>query len=437
MTILSTNTVIQCTGLGKCYHIYDSPQLRLKQAIWRGRRKYFREFWALRDVNLEVSRGESLGIIGQNGSGKSTLLQLICGTLTPTEGEIHSKGRIAALLELGSGFNPEFSGLENVYLNATMLGLSKHDIDDRIDDILSFADIGEFVGQPVKTYSSGMMVRLAFAVATAIDPGILIIDEALSVGDSFFTNKCRKRIISLRDSGTTMIVVSHDLEQLAALCDTGLIVSKGVISTAGPLRQQIHHYLSSTHASLLVCDKDEEELPNLDYKDQLGEVPLSSDHSTGATEPGSGNCLIQEVWINDQCFPTGSSASKLQAGPATSGDRIQFIMNSHRLAELGDGRYSFGILVQDINGQSIWSACEIRDLCIDHADSLNGDRISVEWPSLRNGTYFIVIGIGSPNSLDPHDNIPILWDANHVSIESTGQSVFSTALYNGMFSQLS
>ena len=283
------------------------------------------------------------------------------------------------------------------------------------------------------------MVRLAFAVATAINPGILIIDEALSVGDSFFTNKCRKRITSLRDSGTTMIVVSHDLEQLATLCDTGIIVSEGEVSTTRPLRQQIHSYLSSTHTCLLDLDEDEEELSNLDSEEDKGEgedSPLSSDHDASATEAKSENCLIHEVWINNQCFPT-SFAVKLQAGPATTGDKIQFVMNSQRLAELGDSQYSVGVLIQDINGQSIWSACEIRELCSGHLNPNNSDRISIDWPSLRNGVYFIVVGIGLPKSVDPHDNIPIVWDSDNLSIESTGQSIFSSSLYNGMFSRFS
>ena len=223
---LDRDTVIQCKDLGKCYQIYNNPKDRLKQAIWRGKRQYFREFWALRDVNFEVRRGESLGIIGRNGSGKSTLLQLICGTLTPTEGTIRTKGRIAALLELGSGFNPEFTGLENIYLNASMLGLSKDKTDKQLDDILSFADIGDFLDQPVKTYSSGMAVRLAFAVIAHVDADILVVDEALAVGDAFFTQKCM-RFINRFKSEHSLLFVSHDAAAVTTLCDKALFLSQG------------------------------------------------------------------------------------------------------------------------------------------------------------------------------------------------------------------
>jgi len=182
--------MIHVEDLGKCFHIYDDPTQRLKQALWRGRRQYFREFWALRNVSFEVRRGETLGVIGRNGSGKSTLLQILCGTLTPSEGQVHTRGRVAALLELGSGFNPEFTGIENIYLNASLFGLSREVTAEKLDDILAFADIGTFVDQPVKTYSSGMSVRLAFAVVAHVDADILVVDEALSVGDAFFNQKC-------------------------------------------------------------------------------------------------------------------------------------------------------------------------------------------------------------------------------------------------------
>jgi lipopolysaccharide transport system ATP-binding protein len=239
---LDNNTVIQCTDLGKCYQIYDNPKARLKQAIWKGRRQYFREFWALRNISFEVKRGESLGIIGRNGSGKSTLLQLICGTLTPTEGTIRTKGRIAALLELGSGFNPEFTGLENVYLNASMLGLSKDETDKRLDDILAFADIGDFLDQPVKTYSSGMAVRLAFAVIAHVDADILVVDEALAVGDTIFVQRCMRFIRRIREE-RCLLFVSHDAEAVKSLCSHSLWLSKGNQQALGDCKTVCLDYL--------------------------------------------------------------------------------------------------------------------------------------------------------------------------------------------------
>ena len=235
------NTVIQCTNLGKCYQIYDNPKARLKQALWRGRKQYYKEFWALRNINFTVERGESLGIIGRNGSGKSTLLQLICGTLSPTEGKVHSQGRIAALLELGSGFNPEFTGIENIYLNASMLGLSQNETDERLDNILGFADIGDFIHQPVKTYSSGMAVRLAFAVMAHINAEILIIDEALSVGDAFFTQKCMRFINRFREDNC-LLFVSHDPGSVSALCSKSIILKKGHLSAIGESKNILNIY---------------------------------------------------------------------------------------------------------------------------------------------------------------------------------------------------
>ena len=243
-----TNTAIDCSDLGKCYQIYENPKARLKQAIWRGRRQYYREFWALRHVSFQVKRGESLGIIGRNGSGKSTLLQLICGTLTPTEGSVRSCGRIAALLELGSGFNPEFTGLENVYLNASMLGLTKEEIDARIDDILAFADIGDFVHQPVKTYSSGMAVRMAFAVIAHVNADILVIDEALSVGDVYFTQKCMRFINRFR-SEHSLLFVSHDAASIASFCDKALLLRKGELILHDKSRRVMDEYTKDLYSS--------------------------------------------------------------------------------------------------------------------------------------------------------------------------------------------
>ena len=231
----SDELTIKVTGLSKCYNIYSKPIDRLKQSIipkvvkpfGMPLQTYYREFWALRDLTLEVGKGETIGVIGRNGSGKSTLLQLICGTLTPTSGRIETKGRIAALLELGSGFNPEFSGRENVFLNGAILGLSHAEIKARFDAIAEFANIGDFIEQPVKFYSSGMTVRLAFAVQAMVDPDILIVDEALAVGDERFQRKCFHRLDELKKKGTSILFVSHAGQQIIDLCDRALLLEQG------------------------------------------------------------------------------------------------------------------------------------------------------------------------------------------------------------------
>ena len=239
---MSSEPIIKVSNVSKCYQIYDRPQHRLLQSIFR-RKKYFRDFWALRDVSLEVNKGEVLGIIGRNGAGKSTLLQSICGTATPSSGTIEVKGRVAALLELGAGFNPEFSGRENAILNAAILGMTRSEIDARLPDIIAFAELAEFIDEPVKTYSSGMFVRLAFAVAIHVSPDIMIIDEALSVGDIAFRNKCLERLQKLVADGVTILFVTHDISTLQLLCSRVVWLDHGRIKGVGdPIRVSQDYY---------------------------------------------------------------------------------------------------------------------------------------------------------------------------------------------------
>ena len=233
---------IQLASISKCYRIFQNPQDRFKQALLDRLQNIFdrkpadplyREHWALRDVSFEVQPGTAVGILGRNGAGKSTLLQIIAGTVQPTSGTVQTTGRITALLELGSGFNPEFTGRENVFLNAQILGLSREDALARFDGIASFADIGDFIDQPVKTYSSGMMMRLAFAVQTVLDPAVLIVDEALSVGDAKFQEKCFRKLQTLRENGTTILFVSHDVNAVTSFCDQALLFDAGQLVGSG------------------------------------------------------------------------------------------------------------------------------------------------------------------------------------------------------------
>jgi ABC-type polysaccharide/polyol phosphate transport system ATPase subunit len=230
---MSSEVAIKVSNVSKCYQIYGKPHHRLLQSIFFHRRTYYRDFWALRDISVEVKRGEVLGVIGRNGAGKSTLLQIICGTVTPSSGDVQVKGRVAALLELGAGFNPDFTGRENVFLNASIMGLSHAETERIFDDIVAFSELAEFINEPVKTYSSGMFVRLAFSVAIHTVPDILIVDEALSVGDIAFRNKCLKRVLDLRAKGTTILFVSHDLSTLQLICDRAIWLEKGEIKSTG------------------------------------------------------------------------------------------------------------------------------------------------------------------------------------------------------------
>ncbi|WP_284973130.1 ABC transporter ATP-binding protein [Atlantibacter hermannii] len=236
------NVAIEVNNISKCYNIYEKPRDRLLQMFARTHRKFYREFWALKNINFSIGRGETVGIIGRNGSGKSTLLQIICGTLNSSSGEVITRGRIAALLELGSGFNPEFTGSENIYMNGAILGLSRSEMDSKYSDIVQFADIGDFINQPVKNYSSGMQVRLAFSVAIHVEPEILVVDEALSVGDAYFQAKCAQAIAKIIESGATVLFVSHDISSVKSLCSRAILMDKGEVSFIGDVATAIEKY---------------------------------------------------------------------------------------------------------------------------------------------------------------------------------------------------
>ncbi|MBD2577184.1 ABC transporter ATP-binding protein [Oscillatoria sp. FACHB-1406] len=243
---------IALDNISKCYHCYQRSRDRLQDILLPGSKRG-KEFWALRNINLEVARGETLGIVGQNGSGKSTLLQIIARTLTPTTGTMEVKGRVSALLELGSGFNPEFTGRQNVFFNGQILGLTKKEIEAKFDSIAGFADIGDFLDQPLKTYSSGMAVRLAFAVATHIDAQIVIVDEALAVGDARFQARCMKKIRQLQDEGISLLFVSHDLSNVKFLCQSAILLHSGEIFARGTPK-----YVADRYIALLSSDNSSE-----------------------------------------------------------------------------------------------------------------------------------------------------------------------------------
>lgn len=253
---MSSDVAVRVRGVGKSYPTFDKPHHRMLQLLSRHEGGGENDFRALNDVSFDVRRGEAVGLLGRNGSGKSTLLQIVCGTLQPTHGSVEVSGRIAALLELGAGFNPEFTGRENVYLNGSILGLSRRQVDARMADILAFAEIGEHVDQAVKTYSSGMFVRLAFAVAAYSDPDILVVDEALAVGDIYFQRKCYRRIAELREAGCTLLFVTHSVDSLVQLCDRGIVLEAGRVLFDGDTRPAIAEYMKCLFGQSLGADPD-------------------------------------------------------------------------------------------------------------------------------------------------------------------------------------
>ncbi|MBK3745195.1 ABC transporter ATP-binding protein [Paraburkholderia aspalathi] len=389
---MSSKIAIDVQGLSKCYNIYNSPQDRLKQTLWRGKRQYYSEFWALRDINFTVAPGETVGIVGRNGSGKSTLLQIICGTLRPTSGTVKTQGRIAALLELGAGFNPEFTGRENAVLNAQILGVSVEEINDRMHDIESFANIGDFFDRPVKTYSSGMYVRVAFAVQACISPDILIVDEALAVGDEKFQRKCYDRFEELRDKGTSILFVTHSTTAVERFCQRAVMLHQGCVHGVGPSNEIIDQYhallysdekaylkhlnrLQPTDTHIAVATSDQSPNRLSEGNEAVGSNSLANIISVEAVDAKGETCEVfapQETVSIQVTFEATNYIDELQTGI------------SIRTVE---GVHAFGTstLYKDKNSKGI-SAGEIV-------------KIEFKFPlNLSNGVYFISAAIAQPIS---------------------------------------
>ena len=286
---------IEAEKLSKVYRLYDRPRDRFLEAINPGKRRS-KDHYALTDVDLKIKKGETVGIIGTNGSGKSTILKIITGVLSPTSGNITVNGRISALLELGAGVNMEYNGIENIYVNGTMMGFSRKEIDERLDSILQFADIGEYVYQPCKTYSSGMFVRLAFAVAINIDPEILIVDEALSVGDVFFQPKCYHKFEEFKEQGKTILFVSHDLSSIAKYCDRVILLNKGIKLDEGGPKEMIDAYKQVLVGQYKVTDDSEVSMDDLSRMSSEAAEAVNPD----ALEYGTGDAKIRDYYITDK-----------------------------------------------------------------------------------------------------------------------------------------
>lgn len=380
----SNDIAIRVTGLNKCYQIYDTPRDRLKQflvprlqgLIRLAPRQYFHEFWALKDVSFEAKKGETVGIIGRNGSGKSTLLQMICGTLTPTSGAVETRGRIAALLELGSGFNPEFTGRENVYMNAAVLGLSREEINERFDDIAAFADIRQFMDQPVKTYSSGMVARLAFSVAVQVDPDVLVVDEALSVGDMAFQEKSFTRMKRIRDAGTTILFVSHSTSAVRNFCDRAIWLDTGRMRAIGE--------------RLAVCDEYQREMEDEIRKETH---PIS----TGQTDA----IMVRE---------TPHDADRTISVVSINSDKSSYRMGENIQIDVGlrfNGTppiYGVGLIVFDLKGNIVTILNTLRDDIF-----LNEAKEKVTLLILNNhfapGEYDITLSVSDEHGMFSYDKV--------------------------------
>lgn len=418
-----TDIAISVQNLSKCYQIYETPRDRLKQfvmpRIWRvagkPQKHYFNEFWALKDVSFEIKKGETVGIIGCNGSGKSTLLQLICGTLNPTSGGVQTNGRIAALLELGSGFNPEFTGRENVYMNAAVLGLSRDEVDARFDDITAFADIGQFIEQPVKTYSSGMMVRLAFSVAINVDPEILIVDEALSVGDELFQRKCFSRIEAIKAKGATILFVSHSGGTIVELCNRAVLMDSGEKLAVGVPKRLVGQYQKLLYAPADKRDVIREQI-------QVSNQSLNELNQQGASG-GEAELIVNnnlEDYYDPFLKPTSTIIYESRGAYIESprvltirGERVNNLLQGNHYRYVYSVKFErnatnvrFGMLIKTVSGLELGGAMSSATIgnSIQNVDS--GSLIEVEFEFkciLNTGVYFLNAGVlATVNEEDVH-----------------------------------
>ena len=396
---------------------------KIKRILGKTHISYFREFWALKDVTFEVKRGETVGIIGRNGSGKSTLLQVICGTLTPTAGTVQTHGRIAALLELGSGFNPEFTGRENVYLNAAVLGLSKEEIDDRFEKIAAFADIGQFMEQPVKIYSSGMYVKLAFAVIAHVDADILIIDEALAVGDAVFIQKCMRFIRAFQERGT-LLFVSHDTASVQNLCKSAIWLSKGEVIQIGASKDVAAAYFQYTMQEVYgdeVKLQKNEVLADVTHNQSQEALPAEK-NDTDIAVAVYDNLAQAQGWQSGSANIVSVSLTNLDVGAKgvlTGGERVRLVVRAKAYEPLQSAL--LGFLVRDRLGQDLFgeNTCSVDfgKPCIVVVGQEFEAEFIFQFPMLPNGQYVLAVSVADGNL---HDNVQHNWlhDALVINVSS-------------------
>lgn len=414
---------IRVNNVSKVYPLYQRNKDRLLEAIHPLRKKYHEDFYALKDISFEIAKGETVGIIGQNGSGKSTLLKIITGVLTPTSGSVEVNGRVSSLLELGTGFNPEMSGIENVFFYGTINGISRQEMERKLDEILSFADIGEFVHQPVKTYSSGMFVRLAFACAIHVDPDILIVDEALSVGDMFFQAKCMIRMRRIIDSGATILFVSHDHATIQSLCHRGMLLEKGQIKMIGSAQEVSQEYFKKLHLqtnSYLkeIIHEDKQASPsNTDAENENNFTPVSHIDFLDGGEEFSRRCaerfgedigwIVNVKILNSK----GEIINKIEY-------KEPFTVRIYIRAKRDIENYCVGFRIWDDKGISLAGTHNLIE------------RVNLN-PLKRNHNFVIdfivenIFNIGN-YSISAGFEVPVIPNKNHITLDAVmGATIFS------------
>ncbi|MFT3961574.1 ABC transporter ATP-binding protein [Propionivibrio sp.] len=389
----SDDIAISVRNLGKTYRLFGHPGDRIMQFLSLGMKKYHNKFTALHDVSFDIKKGETVGIIGRNGSGKSTLLQLICGILKPTTGSVKVNGRISALLELGAGFNPEFTGRENVYFQGAVMGISKGEMDVRFDEIAAFADIGEFVDQPVRTYSSGMFVRLAFAVAISVEPDILVVDEALAVGDARFQARCFERIAAIRGGGGTILLVTHALEQVAHYCDRAMMLHAGGLVADDAPDSTLSRYLAMCAMPGYTTIPD---VPS--GRDSGTELCRHPAYNSAETRWGDGAASIENIRIVQD---GRENPTYLSPGSTVE---LKITVTSHN--DLGG--VIFGMTIKSLTGAIVLSV-NSQDLSAGQLYTLRAkEHIEIAFyfnPFLDEGGYLLSLGVVSKTDAGilPHD----------------------------------
>lgn len=408
--------VITVEEIHKCYETYHKPIHRLWQSF-SPKKKLYEEFWALKGIDLTVHRGETVGIVGKNGSGKSTLLQIITGILQATSGKCKTVGRISALLELGAGFNPNFTGMENAGLNASIMGLTREEFHQKLPDIVEFCGLGDFLHRPVKTYSSGMFVRLAFAVAINMNPDVLIIDEALAVGDVRFQRKCFRRIEQLKESGVSILLVTHSTDSVLKYCDRAIMLDEGELKMTGSAKEVVQAYLELMFASDVTVEKTKEI--------QVGDYDVDFD-------PTQDNCITHPTYnTNEHRWGDGRAQvchyEVLQNGANTAGlvsrgDKISIRASVLFLQDVDDLIY--GITVKTADGNVIYGTNSrmVGDLSTQQEA---GDLVSIEFSLIMNllaGDYFISLGVAQDHPVKDNIAIDRRYDMIHLHVSQTSDA---------------
>lgn len=421
---MKTETAIRLKNISKIYKLYDTPKDRVKESINPFKSKYHKEFYALKKVSFELKRGETIGVIGKNGSGKSTLLKIIAGVLNPTSGDIMVNGKITSLLELGAGFNPEYTGIENIFLNGTIMGYTREEMEQKLPAIKEFADIGDFINKPVKQYSSGMFARLAFSTVISFEPDILIVDEALAVGDVFFQQKCNIYMKN-KMKNTTKLLVTHDMNAIANMVDRAILLSNGEIKFDGEPLEALELYTKELHSTIFETSKSNDDFSTSQSLSILDEswTEVSEDKLGGALETKITHYLIE---VNNDGYKGFIKRDDMVI--------IKFIISSTR--EIKD--LIIGYLINDKHGNNIFGENSLTSGFLDIElvnKGVYNVQMLIKWPEIKEGHYFLTLGIGEGfhelshtiqcwahnvfefNSISPNKTMHALFNNNIMSLD--------------------